>query len=87
MGKATKDQLKRAAEMADLTEKACASIEQAGRGLKAVFDTCRANTAGLSDVYNLGIVQGYVNEAMMYLLEHERHQSPVNGGLVIAPAG
>lgn len=56
-------------ELAGKVQEAAAAIEQAGRGIAKVFSQLAAGVPHGNELYYLAAVQGYINEAMMRLIE------------------
>jgi hypothetical protein len=61
----------RAGLKAELAKKAEEAINQAGSGLVAADEQCRLNSANGHTLAVLVCVQGYINDAMMALIERE----------------
>lgn len=56
---------------AALCAKAAAAIETAGRGLFSAIKACETNAADGKTLAVLVVVQGYINDALMALIQRE----------------
>lgn len=83
MGEISKKDLDAAERQADACKSAAEQIEQAGRGLALVMDSCLAGTAGTKELTILAAVQAYTADALRVLLEKDLEQEQASSLIVL----